>query len=113
MNKLISISYSEYVSVAFRIHHPIGMGPVIIVLTVACLAVQHFATLYGTIFGKMLFTFKRVLLFSTSLSKTHLILKIAQRDMTINVRKVLMYSTGYSCPILIKAAFSRQVFEKY
>jgi hypothetical protein len=76
------------VSVVFHIHNPIGMGPII--SSVACLAVHSYSTLYGTIFGKILFNLKYDLLFLTNLSETFLILKIIKRNMTINVRKIFM-----------------------
>ena len=50
-----------------------------------------------------------VLTFSTSLSKTFLLLTI-QRDTTKNVRR--SSSTHYSCNILMKLEFPPQIFEK-
>ena len=47
------------------------------------------------------------------LSETFLILRKSETDVIKNVRiSVVMYSTRYSCQILMKLEFSRRTFEK-
>jgi hypothetical protein len=60
---------------------------------------------------KKLLNKKRVLIFSTT-SEAFLIRRITRRDIIINVH-VTRYSTRYSCQVLTKLEFSRQICEKY
>jgi hypothetical protein len=46
------------------------------------------------------------------LPDTFLILRVIQRDIIINVRTSSWKVSSYSCQILTKLVFSRQVFEK-
>ena len=51
------------------------------------------------------------LFFSTLFSETFLFLRIIERDN--KCAEVLMQNTRYSCQILVKLEFSRQIFENY
>jgi hypothetical protein len=52
-----------------------------------------------------------VLIFSSTLSKPFLVIRITWRDSTIN-RHALKWSTRYYCQILIKFEFPGQIFER-
>jgi hypothetical protein len=54
-----------------------------------------------------------VLIFPTTLFEIFLIIRRIQRDIIINVQSVFMQITRYSCHILMKLEFSRQIFENY
>jgi hypothetical protein len=57
-----------------------------------------------------LLNIKRVLIFSKRLSETFLILRRNERDIT---RFIFLHVIRYSCQIIIKVVFFRQIFEKY
>ena len=87
-----------------------------ILSSVACqsLKCSHILSQKGTIFERTLLKIKCVLWFSLQmLSETLLILTRTERDITISVLLIFMYSTRYSCQILMTLEFSRQIFEKY
>jgi len=68
----------------------------------------------GTIFGKTLLNTKCVFWFSLQLlSETFLILRRIKRDVIKKYILVFIYSTGYSCHILMKLEFSRKIFKKH
>ena len=54
----------------------------------------------------------RVLRFSTTLSETCLIMRRIERDIIKKCLVVFMQSTRYSCQIVMKLEFSRQIFEE-
>jgi hypothetical protein len=67
----------------------------------------------GTIFEETLLNTKCVFWFSLHLlSEIFLILRRNERDSTKNIYWSSLWSTRYSCPILMKPEFSRQIFEK-
>jgi len=85
-----------------------------IVSSVACPALQCFSALSHKSHAfrkKKLLNIKCVILFSLGLSETSVILRSTER---IGSRMYisLYVSTSYSCPILIKLQFSRQILEK-
>jgi hypothetical protein len=103
------------VSVALVIQHAMPMRRIILP-PVACLALPFFSTLShkGHDFQekKVIENTMCVLIFFTTLSKTLIILRRAERDIVTN----LVSSSGkvprYSSQILMKVEFSRQIFEK-
>ena len=64
-------------------------------------------------FRKKLLNIKCVFLFSLQLLfEIFLTLRRIQRDIVIKSESVFMLSTRYSCRILIKLEFSRQIFQE-
>jgi hypothetical protein len=103
------------VSLALVIQHAEGMR-LIILASMACLALQHFSTLSHT---RQDFREKnstdlkmRVLIFSTPLSEIFLVLRKVQRDTVINVETSSWKVPVILCQILMKLEFSGQIFEK-
>jgi len=89
-------------------------------IAICCLPImQYFSTLshkwHDFRKKKVLLDIKSVFWFSLQLlSETFLILRRNERDAFINVHiSVAMLSSCYSCQVLIKLEFSRQIFEKY
>jgi hypothetical protein len=86
--KAVSITYSEYVSVALGIQHAKCMR-CIILPTAACLSLQYISTLSHKrhdFLGEKIIQHKIcVLIFSTNLSEIFLVPKIILRDTIINV----------------------------
>jgi len=67
----------------------------------------------GTIFRKKVIEHKMcVMIFSTTFAWTFLFLKKIPRDFFNKPTQVFMYSMRYSCQILRKLAFPKQIFEK-
>jgi hypothetical protein len=87
----------------------------IILPYVACPALQYFSTLSHKRhdFRKIVTEYKTCffIFFQKLLPKAFVILRRNERDM-IKYVLVFMLITRYSCPILIKLWFSRQIFEK-
>ena len=83
--------------------------------SVVCPAPQYFlhCPIHGTIFGKkkLLKIKKCVSSFSTTFSETFFILRI-ERDIIENAIGFHV-KYPYSCPILMKLEFSKQILEKY
>ena len=80
--KAISVSYSEYVFIAFRIQHAMRMPPLCHLCPLRLYNIfPHYLT-NGTIFGKRLLNIKCVFWFSVQLlSETFLIVRRNERDM--------------------------------
>jgi hypothetical protein len=84
--------------------------------TVACSALQYFSTLShntARISKKNIEHKICVLIFSKRLSETFLIPRRNERDMIKKCVLIVVQSTRYSCPTLMKLEFSLQIFEKY
>jgi len=88
--KAISITYSDYVSVALFIPYLKCMRRIIL-LYVPCLFLPYFSTfsLIGTIFGKRLLNIKSVLKLSTNVSEIFIIVRRIYRRIFINIRRSL------------------------
>jgi hypothetical protein len=104
------------VSVALVTQHAKDMCHIIF-SSVVSLAVPYFS-----IFSHKRYYFRKskllnikcvFFIFSTTLSKTFLILRRIRRDITINVHRSSCKMPDYSGQILMKIEFSRQMFEKY
>jgi len=80
--------------------------------SVASRALLYFSTLNGTIFEKKKVIEHKmyVLIFSTVLPETFLIRRNERDDKKCIL--IFMLSTRYSCQILMKIQFSRQIFQK-
>jgi len=81
--------------------------------SVACLVLQYFSTLSHGYQGTDIEQEMCVLIFSITLSETFLIIRRIGRDMTKMYIGLHVSSTRYSCPVLIKLEFSRQIFEAH
>jgi len=104
------------VFVALSIQHAMRIRHIVF----CCLpTMQYFSTLshkwHDFRKKKVLLNTKCVFWFSLQLlSEIFLILRRNKRDAVINLRiSVAMLSSCYSCQVLIKLEFSRQIFEKY
>jgi len=88
--KAISITYSDYVSVALFIPYVKCMRRIVL-LSVSCLFLPYFPTfsLIDTIFGKRLLNIKLVLKLSTNVPEIFIIVRIIYRHIFINIRRSL------------------------
>jgi hypothetical protein len=96
------------------IRHAKGMRRVVFP-SVGCLALPYFShyRINDRILRKRSLNIKCVLIFSTNFVETFVILRRIQRDIMINVHRSSWQNTRYSCHILMKHEFSRQIFEIY
>ena len=109
------VTYSESVTVALVIQHVMRMRPIIL-SSVACLALQYFShyLIKGTIFLKTNTECKMsVLIFSTIFvwNMSHYEKNSARYHK--KCISTLMLRTRYSCLMLMKLDFFRQIFEIY
>jgi hypothetical protein len=94
------------VSVALVIQHALRTRRIVICGLSGCVVFFHIV-LNGTIFGKKGYWIKNcVFIFSANLPEILLIIRGLQPDIVVNLRR-------YSCQILTKLGFSRQIFEKF
>ena len=111
--KVISVAYSETVSVAagtwreMRMHH----------IVICCLfdsSIFYHIIWQTTQLQKILLSLKCVLLFFTRVSETFVILRRNEGGM-IKKNKYLTFTWNaqYSCQMLVEHEFSRQIFEKF
>jgi hypothetical protein len=112
--KAVSITYSECVSVALVIQHAMRMRRIIL-SSVSGLALPYFSTLshkrHDFWKEKKIEHKMCALIFSTTFVWN--ISHSKQNWARYHKCTQFMYSTRYSCQILIKLEFSRQIFEKY
>ena len=88
----------------------------IILPSVACLAIPYLSTLSHkrNDFGEKVTGYEmRVLIFSTTLSRTFFILRRIQGDISIIVHRCSCKNSSHSCHILIKRGCSLNNFLKY
>ena len=116
VEKAIIITYSQCVSLALVIQHAERMCPIILSF-VTCLVHTYVSTLshkgYDFLLKKKVTEYKMcVLIFSTTFIWNFLILGRAEWY-DHKYTRFFIWSTRYSCQILKKLEFSRQILEKY
>jgi hypothetical protein len=110
--KINNVTYSKWVFAALAIQMQCAC---VILPSEACPALQYFSRylIYRMIFEKKLFNIKCVLIScTTSLwNFSHSKRNLASYDKKCTL--VFMQSNRYSCQILVRPEFSRQIFKKY